>query len=101
MTGKGYVTGFDTGTDSVKFNIASNTTKLYDLSIRVAAIYGEKRASVVLNGGASSEVYFAANQSWASVSGGQLLLNQGTNTVEIVNNWGWCVTRRFALTGGG
>lgn len=93
--------GFDTGTDRITFTISSDAAQLYDLSIRVAAVYGEKRTTVVLNGGASSEVYFAASQTWNSVSGGQLLLNKGSNKVDIVNNWGWYLIDSITLTPSG
>lgn len=67
----------------------SETTRLYDLTIRVAAIYGEKRTTVVLNNGPASEVYFPAGDSFVDIAAGQVLLNQGDNTIDIVNNWGW------------
>lgn len=96
-SGTGYVTGFEDATDKVTFTIDSETTQLYDLSIRAAAIYGEKRTTVILNGGASSEVLFPAADTWADIAGGQLLLNAGDNTVEIVSNWGWYVPRPLHL----
>jgi mannan endo-1,4-beta-mannosidase len=83
------VTGFDQATDKITFTVDSATTQLYDFSIRVAAIYGDKRTTVVLNGGASSEVFFPAGTTFTDVAAGQLLLNQGSNTIDIVNNWGW------------
>ncbi|KAK4041448.1 mannan endo-1,4-beta-mannosidase [Parachaetomium inaequale] len=89
FTGKGYVTGFDEATDKVTFTVTSDTSKLYDLSIRVAAIYGDKRTSVVLNGGATSEVAFPAGTTWTTVAAGQVLLNAGSNTIDLVSNWGW------------
>ncbi|KAM7205189.1 glycoside hydrolase family 26 protein [Naviculisporaceae sp. PSN 640] len=88
-TGTGYVAGFDEGSDKITFNIPSSTTKLYDLSIRYAGIYGEKRTTVLLNGGGNTEVLFPATESFSSVSAGQVLLKEGDNTIEIVNNWGW------------
>ncbi|KAK4129173.1 glycoside hydrolase family 26 protein [Parathielavia appendiculata] len=97
-TGTGYVTGFDQATDKVTFKVDSATTRLYDLSIRVAAIYGDKRTSVVLNGGASSEVFFPAGTTFTDVAGGQLLLNQGSNTIDIVSNWGWYLIDSITLT---
>jgi mannan endo-1,4-beta-mannosidase len=88
-SGKGYVTGFDEATDKITFNVSSSSSKLYDLSIRVAAIYGEKRTTVLLNGGASSEVYFPSNQVFADIAAGQVLLSEGFNKIDIVSNWGW------------
>ncbi|KAL2022635.1 hypothetical protein VTK56DRAFT_4979 [Thermocarpiscus australiensis] len=98
FTGTGYVTGFDQATDKVTFNISSDSSKLYDLSIRVAAIYGEKRTYVVINGGASSEVYFPASDVFTSIAAGQVLLEQGFNTIDIVNNWGWYLIDSITLT---
>ncbi len=89
--GSGYVTGFDESTDKVTFSVSSAAVQLYDLSIRVAAIYGDKRTSLILNGGSSSEVYFAASDTFTTVAAGQVLLNQGTNTIDLVTNWGWYV----------
>ncbi|KAK3905780.1 mannan endo-1,4-beta-mannosidase [Staphylotrichum tortipilum] len=88
-TGTGYVTGFDQATDKVTFTVPSTTTRLYDLTIRVAAIYGDKRTTLILNNGASSEVFFAAGTTFVDVAAGQVLLNQGSNTIDLVNNWGW------------
>lgn len=92
------MTGFDEGSDKVTFNISSDSTRLYDLTIRVGAIYGEKRTSVILNGGASSEVYFPASQTFANIAGGQLLLEAGANTLDIVSNWGWYLLDSITLT---
>lgn len=96
--GSGYVTGFDQATDKVTFKVDSPSLKLYDLSIRVAAIYGEKRTNVVLNNGASSEVYFAASETFTTVAAGQVLLNEGANTIDLVSNWGWYLIDSITLT---
>lgn len=89
LLGTGYVGGFDESSDKITFTANSDALTLYDVSIRYAGIYGAKRTTLVLNGGASSEVQFEETTTWASVSGGQLLLNQGSNTIDIVSNWGW------------
>jgi mannan endo-1,4-beta-mannosidase len=64
----------------------------------VAAIYGDKHTSVVLNGGASSDVSFPASDTWANIAAGQLLLNQGSNTIDIVSNWGWYLVDSITIT---
>lgn len=81
--------GFDESTDKITFTIDSDALTLYDVSIRYAGIYGEKRASLVLNGGSTSEVIIPETTTWESVSAGQVLLNEGSNTIDIVSNWGW------------
>jgi mannan endo-1,4-beta-mannosidase len=98
IPGTGYVTGFDQSTDKITFTVSSTTTKLYDLSIRYAAIYGDKRTTVILNNGAASEVSFTAGTSFTTVPAGQLLLNAGNNTIDIVSNWGWYLIDSITLT---
>lgn len=87
--GSGYVGGFDESADKITFTIDSDALTLYDVSIRYAGIYGEKRTSLVLNGGSTSEVILPETTTWQSVSAGQVLLNEGSNTIDILNNWGW------------
>ncbi|WYZ46664.1 hypothetical protein EsH8_IX_000889 [Colletotrichum jinshuiense] len=100
FTGTGYVAGFEDSTDKVTINLdcQGEGQKLFDLSIRYAGIYGEKRTNVVLNGGAASEVLLAATETWANVSAGQVLLNEGSNTIDIVNHWGWYLIDSITLT---
>lgn len=88
-TGSGYVTGFDTAADKVTFRVAIDLPTLYDVEIRYAGIYGEKKTSLALNGGSTSEIDMPATTTWATVSAGQVLLNAGDNTLDIVSNWGW------------
>ncbi|KAF2837329.1 glycoside hydrolase family 26 protein [Patellaria atrata CBS 101060] len=97
-SGTGYATGFDESADKITFTVSSDSVKLYDLSIRYAGIYGEKRTYVVVNGGASSEVYFPATDAFTDVSAGQVLLNEGANTLDIVSNWGWYLIDSITLT---
>ncbi|KAI3336279.1 carbohydrate-binding module family 35 [Xylariaceae sp. AK1471] len=89
FSGTGYVGGFDDAADKITFTVNSDSAKLYDLSIRYAGIYGVKVTTVVLNGGARTDVSLAETSEFAVVSGGQVLLNEGANTIDIVNNWGY------------
>ncbi|RYP22092.1 hypothetical protein DL765_001851 [Monosporascus sp. GIB2] len=97
-SGTGYVTGFEEATDKVTFTVTSDSLKLYDISIRYAGIYGEKRTRMVLNGGPSSEVLFSASDTWATAEGGQVLLEEGDNTIDFVSNWGWYLIDSITLT---
>jgi mannan endo-1,4-beta-mannosidase len=87
-SGTGYVGGFDDAADKITFTVHSDSAKLYDLSIRYAGIYGSKVTTVVLNGGARTEVSLAQTSEFSTVNGGQVLLNEGANTIDIINNWG-------------
>ncbi|KAJ3569176.1 hypothetical protein NPX13_g6172 [Xylaria arbuscula] len=87
-SGTGYVGGFDEAADTITFTINSDSAQLYDLSIRYAGIYGAKVTTVVLNGGARTDVSLDETTEFTTASGGQILLNEGDNTIDIVSNWG-------------
>ncbi|KAI1160082.1 carbohydrate-binding module family 35 [Nemania serpens] len=97
-SGNGYVGGFDEAADKITFTVNSDSTRLYDLSIRFAGIYGAKVTTVVLNGGARTDVSLPQTSEFATVPGGQLLLNEGANTIEIVDNWGWYLIDYISLS---
>ena len=97
--GTGYVGGFDEATDKLTWSVPSNGTTLYDVTLRYAGPNGEKTTSIVLNGGASSDVVLPESEGWVDLAAGQVLLEQGTNTIDIVSNWGWSVLlSSFPLT---
>ncbi|KAI1284000.1 carbohydrate-binding module family 35 [Xylaria sp. FL0933] len=97
-SGTGYVDGFDDAADKITFTISSDSAKLYDLSIRYAGPYGAKVTTVVLNGGARTDVSLAQTSEFTTVSGGQILLNEGANTIDIVNNWGYYLMDYIAVS---
>ncbi|KAK2601319.1 hypothetical protein N8I77_010777 [Diaporthe amygdali] len=97
-TGTGYVGGFDTEGDEIKFNVTSATQALYDLNIIYNGPYGDKYTTVVLNGAGGGQVSLPATTSWVTVPAGQVLLNAGSNTIEIQNNWGWYLIDAITLT---
>jgi beta-mannanase len=97
-SGTGYVEGFDTGTDSVTITIPDSPGGLYDLSVRYAAPYGSKVASLQLNGSGHGDVSLAATPDFTTVSAGQVLLASGDNTIGVVNNWGWYLIDALVLT---
>ncbi|KAI1313515.1 carbohydrate-binding module family 35 [Xylaria venustula] len=97
-SGTGYVDGFDNAADKITFNINSDSAQLYDLSIRYAGIYGAKVTTVVLNGGESTDVSLSETSEFTTVSGGQVLLNEGPNTIDIVSNWGYYLIDYIAIS---
>lgn len=83
------MTGFEGPDDKITFEIESDAQRMYDLTIRYAGIYGEKYTSVVLNQGATEEILLRESESFEDAAGGQVLLEEGTNTIDIVSHWGW------------
>ncbi|KAF3911416.1 hypothetical protein ABW20_dc0103510 [Dactylellina cionopaga] len=98
FSGTGYVEGFDTAGDEITFTVTSATQGLYDLKIIYNGPYGDKYTTMVLNGAGGGQVFLPATTSWVTVSAGQVLLNAGSNTIELQNNWGWYLIDAITLT---
>ncbi|KAK2773947.1 hypothetical protein FQN53_003916, partial [Emmonsiellopsis sp. PD_33] len=96
-SGTGYVEGFDNETDSIGLSLTSAAVQLYDLSIIYAGIYGDKAATLVVNG-AGSQVSLPATEEFTTLSAGKVLLEKGENTIEIQSNWGWYLLDAITLT---
>ena len=97
-TGTGYVEGFDESTDKITFTVPATTSQLYDLKLIYNGPYGDKFTYVVLNGAGGSQVSLPATTAWTTVAAGQVLLNAGSNTIEIQNNWGWYLIDSIILS---
>ncbi|KAK6529988.1 hypothetical protein TWF694_003364 [Orbilia ellipsospora] len=97
-SGTGYVENFDTSGDEIKFTVTSSTQALYDLKIVYNGPYGDKYTTVVLNSNGGGQVFLPATTTWTTVAAGQVLLNAGSNTIEIQNNWGWYLIDSILLS---
>lgn len=99
FTGTGYVTGFDLADDKITFTVEGGAEAvLYDVSLTYAGIYGEKTTTLILNGGASSAVVLPATEAFTDVTAGQLLLEPGANTIDLVSNWGYYLIDSLTLS---
>nr|AXG24385.1 endo-1,4-beta-mannanase [Westerdykella sp.] len=96
-TGRGYVQGFDDASKSITFTVNSSSSALYDLQIVYSAPSGEKYTTVVLNGGGGSQIHLPETSGWNTVPAGQVLLNSGSNKLEIQSNWGWYLIDAITL----
>jgi mannan endo-1,4-beta-mannosidase len=97
-SGTGYVTGFTAAGNYLLFNISSPMTGLYDFVVSYSAPYGEKYTAVALNGASSGEVHFIETSNFTTASGGQLLLNEGYNTISFTTDWGWYLIDSITLS---
>jgi mannan endo-1,4-beta-mannosidase len=80
------------------FTLNTSTSALYDLSVIYNGPYGDKYTYIVLNNAGGSQVHLPATTTWQTVSAGQVLLNTGTNTIQIQNNWGWYLIDAITLS---
>lgn len=89
FSGTGYVTGFDQPTDALKFTVQAPSTGLYDLVIGYRAASGEKRLHLQVNGAGHGEVVLLASTTFTETPPVKTLLAEGTNTITILQGWGW------------
>lgn len=85
-SGTGYVTGFEDSTCSLTITVTAASTGLYDFNVTYEAPYGDKYTAVSLNGVSNGELHLPPINNFTTVSGGQLLLNEGTNTITVGPN---------------
>jgi mannan endo-1,4-beta-mannosidase len=89
FSGTGYVGGWDADGDSLSLTFTSDATKLYDVKIRYSGPYGSKYTRISYNGVTGGDISLPETTEWATVNAGQALLNAGSNTIKLDNNWGW------------
>ncbi|KAF4410111.1 glycosyl hydrolase [Streptomyces lycii] len=88
-SGTGYVEGFDAADDSVTVTVPDSPGGLHDLTIHYRAPYGQKTASLQVNGQGAGDVTFTPTDTFSTAAAGRVLLEEGENTVTVLNNWGW------------
>lgn len=88
FTGTGYVTGFDADNDKVSLSIQS-TAGIYKIYVRYASPSGDKWNFVHVNGQNLGSVAFPASGSFKETLVGKVWLNDGSNTIDIVKDWGY------------
>ncbi|MEE1928577.1 glycosyl hydrolase [Streptomyces sp. TRM 70351] len=88
-SGTGYVEGFDQADDRVTITVPDSPGGLHELTVHHRAPYGQKNAVLRLNGDGLGEVTFPEGTEFAAAPAGKVLLAPGTNTITVVNGWGW------------
>jgi uncharacterized protein YjdB len=93
-SGSGYLDGntFDQEGDRIVFNVNVPSTGQYALGIRFRNVCGvcEKYQYVKINGGVSVNTHFnGTTGDWEDLQFGNISLNAGNNTIEIIKWWGW------------
>ncbi len=86
-SGSGYVTGFDTTGDKVRWTFSA-TNGLYNLRIRFRSQFGEKGFDATLNGATSSGM-FPLSTGFSTQNVGLVELTNGNNTLEIGGGWNY------------
>ena len=87
FSGTGYVVFEGTGTISIDVN--RETAGLYYLSIGYRAAYGEKTQDLHINGSRIQSIVFPQSDIFTTLDVGEVYLNEGSNTIEIIKNWGY------------
>jgi mannan endo-1,4-beta-mannosidase len=88
-SGTGYVTGFDNSTDKIVLTFNWENEGKYELLIGYASPNGDKNNYVIVNGQTLGDLLFPYSTGFKEMSAGNISLNKGSNTISIVNSWGW------------
>ncbi len=89
FSGSGYITGFDNENDRVTLTFSWENEGKFQLYIGYAAPYGDKKNNVWVNGEHIAEVQFLNGTRFTEVNVGKIVLQEGENTLSVVNSWGW------------
>ena len=87
-SGNGYVTGFDSDGDKVTMTFQADRG-VYDLYIKYASPSGDKFNFIYVNGDNIGSVAFPAVMTFSEIKAGKIFLQEGSNTLAIVKDWGW------------
>lgn len=88
-SGTGYVTGFDSDTDSLAIQVDAPEEGLYELTVGYRSAGGDKVSRLSLNGKPSGDLPLAASETFAETYAGKVLLNKGANEIGFASYWGW------------
>jgi chitodextrinase len=106
FSGTGYVTSLDNSGDKITFTVNASSAGSYPLVIRYQNSCGacEKFQDVKINSAAAVNTQFLATATgWSDKNYGNISLNAGNNTIEIIRSWGWTDIDYITVgvTGGG
>jgi mannan endo-1,4-beta-mannosidase len=87
-SGTGYVTGFDNDGDKVTITVNANKG-VYNLYIRYASPSGDKYNYVYVNDQNLGDAAFPLSATFKETKVGKVYLQQGSNSIAIVKNWGY------------
>lgn len=90
-SGTGYVEGFTNTTGEVMFKIEAESLGLYHLSIGYSTPDGGKETRLLLNGQEQGNITLPEIEGFSEVSAGNVLLNEGINSISLGNGWGWYI----------
>jgi lysophospholipase L1-like esterase len=94
-SGTGYVTGFDTTGDLVRWNFTGNSG-LYGLLIRFRSPFGPKGFNATINGSVLTGT-FPQTTNFSTFDTGLVEIVNGANTLEIGGGWMWYEIDRVDL----
>lgn len=88
FSGTGYVTGFDADNDRVSITAEANAG-VYKIYVRYASTSGDKWNYVSVNGNILGSLPFPLSASFKETLVGKVYLKQGSNTIDIIKDWGY------------
>lgn len=87
-SGTGYVDGFDNDGDRVTVTFTLPGGGYYNIYVRYAGVYGDKKNILSINGN-TTEMSFPATTVFTEAAYGRAWLKEGSNTLALIKTWGW------------
>jgi mannan endo-1,4-beta-mannosidase len=88
------------GSGSITFTATGPQQKLYALTLRVCTSMGAKSQDLYVNGQFLSAINFPAHDTFFDFPAGTILMQQGSNQLEIRKSWGYMYFDKITLTPG-
>jgi mannan endo-1,4-beta-mannosidase len=88
FSGSGYVDGFDSGGDQVKFTFTGQTG-MYEVLIGFNTPFGEKGFGLTINGADMGSMFPFSGGEFKEYEAGKIRLIEGENVAVITSGWGW------------
>jgi mannan endo-1,4-beta-mannosidase len=92
-----YVTGFDAAGDKVTVTVTVTKSAIYDLIITYRGNQGQKIQDLYVNGASDGSLTFPSSTNFVPIDAGGVWLNAGSNTIAIVDNWGYMDVDKFTI----
>jgi mannan endo-1,4-beta-mannosidase len=86
------------GAGSITFTVTAPQQKLYALTLRVCTSMGAKAQDLFINNTFVSAINFPARDTFFDFPAGKILMQQGSNSIEIRKSWGYMYFDKITLT---
>jgi mannan endo-1,4-beta-mannosidase len=96
-----FVTGFDNAGDKLTITVNVAVSGVYNVVVRYRSAFGDKTNDIYVNGIFSTAAVFTTSADFTDLNPVGIILNAGSNTLEIRNNWGYIDVDKLSIESSG